>query len=312
MRYTWPVRMRGRAVALALAIGAHAGSAAAGGVVAITTDDPTCIAPEALARAISQRGGHATADATTRLSVRVRRRAPDVELEVAGESGGRALEPRSLVASSCAEALDAVALIAALAAEEAPVPPPSRSEPAPLRDAASPVPPAPENALYASFGWSGTTFASGTSGPRIALGRASSSPWFPWIEGSAAFSLPATESGGGGRATLSWLTARGAIGVAGVSVGSGGFASLYAAFDGGAIFATGADAPTVDSRSRPWCAMGAGARLRWTLGRLLVDASAGATVPLLRDDFVFVNGGTVYAVPAIAADGAIALGTHFP
>jgi hypothetical protein len=89
--------------------------------------------------------------------------------------------------------------------------------------------------------------------------------------------------------------------------------SLFAAFDAGALNVSGSGATRVDSKTRPWFAIAAGGRARWDLGDLwFAGIDVAGVVPLLRDDFVFLNGGSAYRVPAIAVESGICLGAHFP
>jgi hypothetical protein len=89
--------------------------------------------------------------------------------------------------------------------------------------------------------------------------------------------------------------------------------SAFAALDVGALTVSGSGATRVDTRTRPWYALGAGGRGRWDLGsRMFAGLDAAAVVPLVRDDFVFINGGLAYRVPVIAAETAIFVGVHFP
>jgi hypothetical protein len=90
-----------------------------------------------------------------------------------------------------------------------------------------------------------------------------------------------------------------------------------AAFDAGTLHAEGIGGVATQSRLRPWAAVAALARAEWSaIGPLVVSAELGAAVPLVREDFFFAPddqpGGTIYAAPAIAAEGGAGLAVRFP
>jgi hypothetical protein len=89
--------------------------------------------------------------------------------------------------------------------------------------------------------------------------------------------------------------------------------SAFAAADVGALNVSGSGATRVDSRTRPWFSVAGGARVRWDLaGRIFAGIDAACVVPLVRDDFVFINGGSAYRVPAVGAETGLIVGAHFP
>ena len=118
--------------------------------------------------------------------------------------------------------------------------------------------------------------------------------------------------GGGGGADPTWITGRLAAAPIGTDVGSRMRVSLFGAFEGGTLNVAGSGATRVDSKTRPWFAVAAGGRARWDLGdRFFAGLDVAGVVPLLRDDFVFLRGGTAYRVPVIAVESGIFLGAHF-
>jgi hypothetical protein len=313
--------------------------------VAVTVDGAGCVAQMDLRSAVVTRGGHVDDDAPVRLRASVSREGTErIAVVVEGESERGAIAERRLVAASCPEALDALALLVALAADEAdeavePTEPAEPAEPAPVLAAEPPPPAQPPlfasprstgqdappslapplafaetpSALYASVALAGSSLGEGQPGGRVALGRAWQRPILPWVEAGATANLPRAVAGGGGEASFVWLTARVAAAPLGARLAEGVDASVYGGVEGGALLAAGAGLARVESRARPWIAALAGGRLRWELGRRLVAGlDAGLALPLIRDQFVFVGGATVYRVPAVAFESALSLGVRFP
>jgi len=90
-----------------------------------------------------------------------------------------------------------------------------------------------------------------------------------------------------------------------------------ATLEAGALHAEGIDALAPQSRTRPWLAPGALARVEWSAAAWLVlGGEAGVIAPLLRENFVFLPdsrpGGAVYTPPVVAAHAAIAAEVPFP
>lgn len=299
--------------------------------VAVDLDSEGCVAQEDLRREVEARGAQIAQDAPVRLRVRVDR-ASGVLLDVTGERAEGALSARRLVAASCAEALVALALVVALAADEpaaAPPPDPERPPAAPpapppapppvARDAPSPPAPAARSEVkaprvpYVAASLLATSLAEGQAGARLAAGLAAPRTWLPWVEASASLTLPRAVSGGGGDARLTWAVGRLSAAPVGVAVSSGVHASAYAAAEAGVLFASGEGPTRTRSSSRPWLAAAAGARVRGSIGsRFFTAFSAGAIVPVVRDELVFLGGGTAYRVPVVGAEGALSFGGDFP
>lgn len=296
--------------------------------VVVSVDGGTCVTQAALRDAVVVRGGKISDDAVVRLRVKVDApREGNVSVEVAGQGAHGALAERRFVASSCRDALDALGLVVALAADddaaedrapsiESPVAPAT----APERDAAkeAPAPAAdgklgPPTTFALRAGAIGTTFGEGQLGARLSGSLEWKRMLLPWIEAAATITFPHTIDGGGGGADARWITARLAAAPVGFQIGDAWRLSLFGAFDVGALGVSGSGPARVESRSRTWLAVAAGARMRWDLGpRFFAGLDAAAVVPLVRDEFVFVNGGSAYRVPGIGAETAIFAGVHFP
>lgn len=314
--------------------------------VVVSLDGGTCVAHSALRDAVVSRGGRITDDAPVHLHVKVdATKDGRVGIEIGGRGAQGALAERRFVASSCADATDALGLVIALAGDdaersatseaapapneasiaEAPPTPSSGTTPAPAAADApathAPAPPrraSPETSTPSRFalaaGAVGTTLGEGQIGARIGGTLEWRRSFFPWIEASASANVPRTIEGGGGGADATWISGRVAAAPIGMTIGSPHLrATLFAAFDAGALTVSGSGASRVSTQTRPWFALAGGARARWDLGdRWFAGLDAAAVVPLLRDDFVFLNGGTAYRVPAIGVESAICMGAHFP
>ncbi|WP_437825574.1 hypothetical protein [Sorangium sp. So ce1153] len=327
--------------------------------VAVELDEQRCVTLDEVRAAAALRGGRVDADSAVRLRVHVREAEPPsaVTLVISGQGAHGAIEARTIVADSCAEAASALGLVVTMAgddelaqaeasrAEPLPPTPPARpsqgaargSSPTSTAPPARPrqgtaresnptsaAPPArpsratarettPATKLYAALGLVATPPYEGPAGARLSGGLASDRAFFPWAEVGVGATLPRTVSGGGAWVSLTWLTARASLAPVGASLGDRVFASAYMMFDAGALLASGEGAPKVYSRWRPWLETGAGARVRALLGTWsFVDGQVGAALPLLRDEFFYVNGGTAYQAPAVRLDAALSIGAYFP
>lgn len=294
--------------------------------VVVSVDGGTCVTQAALRDAVVVRGGKISDDAVVRLRVKVDApREGNVSVEVAGQGTHGALAERRFVASSCRDALDALGLVIALAADDDAAEPPSIESPvapasAPERDAAKEAPapaadgkPGAPTTFALRAGAIGTTFGEGQLGARLSGSLEWKRTLLPWIEAAATITFPHTIDGGGGGADARWLTARLAAAPVGFQIGDAWRLSLFGAFDVGSLGVSGSGPTRVESKSRTWLAVAAGARMRWDVGpRFFAGLDVAAVVPLVRDEFVFVNGGSAYRVPGIGAETAIFAGVHFP
>ncbi|WP_437509516.1 hypothetical protein [Sorangium sp. So ce1099] len=308
--------------------------------VAVELDEQRCVTLDEVRAAAALRGGRVDAGSTVRLRVHVREAEPPsaVTLVISGEGAHGAIESRTIVADSCAEAASALGLVVTMAGEDQQAQvEASRAEPLPLTPPARPpqdtarensptstAPPArpsratarettPATKLYAAFGFVATPPYEGPAGARLSGGLASDRVFFPWAELAVGATLPRTVLGGGASVSLTWLTARASLAPLGASLGDQVFVSVYMMFDAGALLASGEGAPEVYSRWRPWLEAGAGARMRALLGAWsFVDGQVGPALPLLRDEFFFVHGGTAYQAPAVRLDAALSVGAYFP
>ncbi|WP_437898682.1 hypothetical protein [Sorangium sp. So ce124] len=353
---------------------AHAANVGA----AVELDEQRCVTLDAVRAAAALRGGRVDADSTVRLRVHVREAEPPsaVTLEISGEGAHGAIEARTIVADSCAEAASALGLVVTMAGEDeqaqvepsraeppsltpperpsqgttrelSPTPkaPPARPSKGTARElsptpkapparpskgtarkrsptsAASPARPSratarettPATKLYTSLGLVATPLYEGPAGARLSGGFASGRLFFPWAELGMGATLPRTVFGGGAAVNLTWFTARASLAPLGASLGDHVFVSAYIMLDVGAVLASGEGAPKVDSRWRPWLEAGAGARMRALVGAWsFVEGQIAAALPLRRDEFYFVHGGTAYQAPAVRLDAALSVGIFFP
>ena len=313
--------------------------------VVVALDGGSCVTEAALRAAVAARGGLITNDAPVKLRVRVdARRDGRVAVEIGGRGAHVALTERRFVAASCADAADALGLVIALATDE----PDTHAEPeaagqpaATSATAATATPEAvaddarsettspradgeagaraddPATSPPARFalvaGVLGSSFGEGQVGGRVGAAVEWNRSLLPWIEVSASTNLARRIEGGGGRAEPTWTTGRLAAAPVSAALGHGLRVSALCAFDAGALTVEGSGAARIYSRTRPWFAIAAGVRARWDLGGAWVaGVDVAAVAPLVRDDFVFVNGGSAYRVPVFGAETAISIGAHFP
>ncbi|WP_437534084.1 hypothetical protein WME79_08295 [Sorangium sp. So ce726] len=326
---------------------------------AVELDEQRCVTLDAVRAAAALRGGRVDADSTVRLRVHVREAEPPsaVTLEISGEGAHGAIEARTIVADSCAEAASALGLVVTMAGEDeqaqieasraeppsltpperpsqgtarelspTPTAPPARPSQgtARKRSPTSAAPPArasratarestPATKLYTSLGVVATPLYEGPAGARLSGGFASGRVFFPWAELGMGATLPRTVFGGGAAVNLTWFTARASLAPLGASLGDHVFVSAYIMLDVGAVLASGEGAPKVDSRWRPWLEAGAGARMRALVGAWsFVEGQIGAALPLRRDEFYYVHGGTAYQAPVVRLDAALSVGVLFP
>jgi hypothetical protein len=311
---------------------AHAGAAhARDTAVMVESNDESCVSAERLRREVARRGGRIDPEGEVRLRVRITRTNDAVTLDVAGQNERGALAERSFVASSCEEAVDALALLVVLSGSREEGPhggEPGRDSASAPAGHASPVlaergasHEAPTGAaagahaarVYASLAWVATSFAEGQTGGRLAVGFDARRTLVPWAEAGISATLPRTVTGGGGEANLTWVSGRAAIAPVGIALGPHAVGSVYVGIEAGGLFASGSGPERVQSHTRPWLAAAVAARLRWELGsRAFVDVEGGGKAPLLQYEFVFINGGTAYRLPAVGVEGGLTLGMHFP
>ncbi|XXT21081.1 hypothetical protein WME94_05860 [Sorangium sp. So ce429] len=308
--------------------------------VAVELDEQRCVTLDEVRAAAALRGGRVDADSTVRLRVHVREAEPPsaVTLVISGEGAHGAIEARTIMADSCAEAASALGLVVTMAgedeqaqveasrAESLPPTPPASPSRATARESSptSTAPPArpsratarettPARKLYAALGLVATPLHVRPAGARLSGGLASDRVFLPWAELGVGATLPRTVFGGGAAVSLTWLTARASLAPLGASLGDHVFVSAYVMFDAGALLASGEGAPEVYSRWRPWLEAGAGARMRALLGAWsFMDWQVGPALPLLRDEFYYVHGGTAYQAPAVRLDAALSIGAYFP
>ena len=296
---------------------------------------PGCLTREDLEREILARdakirftGGEAPRSFHFRTSEEGSSRA----LEVISRGPRGASPGRRLVGGSCDELLQAAALIVVLALEEgkspearvaipparveAPAPPALRSPPAPpAPPAPAPAPAGPSFVPTIGVGIFGSSLGEGTPGASLTAGLERRAMWLPQLDLSASAGLPRAVAGGGGEANLVWIHGRASACAIRVELARGLDAHPCAFVDIGVLHARGVGVDQAESRSRPWLASGALARLRWTPAPsapgFFADLDVGGAATLLRDEFVFLNGGSVYRAPPFSGFVTLRAGARF-
>ena len=260
---------------------------------------------------------------------------------------------RSLVGPTCREAVDASAWILAVwldpAAAASPAPPASSTSPADAAPAAVPL--NTTTPVAAATEQRQPIAVRADSAPpreRRAAGSNSVPRWGVGAElGTFFTALPALPFGAGGFLEAAWPR----LGVLRPLVHVGGFATLggtsdtargdvrmrlasarllgcalewpvaspvtlhaCASFELGSIRGQGENTYNPDEGTAIWRALGASARGRFAVARLMsLDAEAGLVFPLLRDRFVFAPNPVVsgYAIPAVGGTLSLGLTVHF-
>ncbi|MCC7380313.1 MAG: hypothetical protein IT384_00680 [Deltaproteobacteria bacterium] len=219
--------------------------------------------------------------------------------------------PRRIESARCEDVMGALALAAALAIDRQPVPAPTpapaaRVPVAPVVRSAVPERPATAGATE----WRLTIGAHATAQSGVVPTTALALPIFASLEhrSGASFRVSFLRAAGAsqlanGRAAFTWTAGRIEASPLSVWLDDLG-ASPFALFEAGILAATAEGVENPVDEGRPWLAAGAGVRIQWRgLDPLVLEASGGATVPILRDRFFFAPGTTVHEVASIAAFG---------
>lgn len=282
-----------------------------------------------------------------RVTITKRGEAHAGRLVVEDETG--ASSPREVSATRCGEVVGALGLVAALAvdprASSAPRPEPTATpettpaEPPPTpgapetKPAPAPPPPTPTGPpgpaptpegppsarrarLAAGAGAEASAIAEAVLAFRvfgeIALATREGPP-APSLRLALARSLDVERSPAIGSATLRWTTGSLDLCPIGLAIGRTLAALPCAGLTVGVLDASGDGVDGAASRSRPWIAPDAHARLVWAPAPLFsVDLEGGAVFPLLRESFFFLPGVPVYEAPPVAALGRANVALHFP
>src|SRR5207249_4159958 len=112
-----------------------------------------------------------------------------------------------------------------------------------------------------------------------------------------------------GRASFWWLAARAAACArwqGSVELAACGHAEL------GAVRAAGEDVVQGRALTRLWLAGGAHGELRWPIGAVWGQIEAGASVPFLRDRYLFVPAVTIHETAPITGWICVGVGVRFP
>jgi hypothetical protein len=221
---------------------------------------------------------------------------------------------RHVVAETCPEAAAALAFVVALSLEPSHGPPEAPLLTTPRPSLAAPPPPKLEGAMIAGLA------AQRAIAPRAAFG--------PVVGGelglARAFGRPSLRltgaSLGSGSATLGpgqaefGLLVGSVAGCMSSSIWTNIRLSPCLGLELGSLRARGAGVDRPVDEARLWGAGKLFGRARVAIvGPLFVELSLGLTAPLTRRRFVFENPATeVFAVPTLAADGALLMGLSIP
>lgn len=217
--------------------------------------------------------------------------------------------PRRIESARCEDVMGALALAAALAIDRQPAPAPAPAPRAPVApEVRSSVPERRDTA--GATEWRLTIGAHVTAQSGVVPTTALALPIFASLEhrSGASFRVSFLRAAGAsqlanGRAAFTWTAGRIEASPLSVWLGDLG-ASPFALFEAGILAATAEGVENPVDEGRPWLAAGAGVRIQWRgLDPLVLEASGGATVPILRDRFFFAPGATVHEVSSIAAFG---------
>jgi hypothetical protein len=272
-----------------------------------------------------------------RVSATVTEGAAHGRLEMVDPSG---ISARDVDGVTCEDVVDALALVLALAidpnASSAPIAPALAPPADALPAAAPPIAPAPvPPRLHVSGAAAGEL--TGGIAPKVLLGPtfyvevdwlredAAGSPESgravgpslqvrPIVDVRLALSLASTSTTSStvGSADFSWTVGRAEVCPVGAFWGTVA-AMPCVRFDAGVLGATGRGVDVPSTKSRPWLAAGALARVRWTIARpIFVEVDGAVLAPIVRDHFYFARPQTtVYDVPAAGAEAGAAVGARF-
>lgn len=296
----------------------------------------SCPDAKAFATEIAARTTHANDDPRT-LHVRIAEESGGFVGHLHLESDGTPSSPRAVEAASCAEVVDALALVAALAVEAHAKEQAAASEPEPAKPAEPPLVVAPAkpdtreprdaDATSHARGPRETRLRAGAQAAEAALSggvfsvRAFADVTFrdraklvaPSVR--LAFSRSADADRvvpPAGRATLTWT--EGSIEGCPLRVALGGGVSLRPCTELilGVLEGSGSGVSSARDRSRPWAELDVHGRVGWdVLDWLAIEAEGGPTVPLVREQFVFNPGVGVYQAPIIALFGRAGVAVRF-
>jgi hypothetical protein len=258
-----------------------------------------------------------------RLAIAVRTAESGYEGEVASYQGTQRLLLRRVDAASCKEVADALAFIAAVAADAPPpdeAPAPARAED---RDAAKPTS-SPASLAPTTSRWSGSASAAGEIasigaedpllGFRAAFAVARVDPGVltPSFRVSIAQTLEATVAREEGAAHFRWTTGRLEVCPLRWSPVSGWRIRPCAGLETGFVVAQGDLQGEAHRRLRPWFAVAGAVSVSWEFAApVSLELDLGAVVPLQRDEFFFQSNTVVYVPPVVEPKGSAGVSLRF-
>lgn len=292
----------------------------------LTYDAPAgCPDRAAFVTAIEQRTGAIQTDDAAPLSVEV-----SIEAKSDGKATGKLRiadeAPRVASADSCREVVDALAVIAALAIEaappaspvEEPAPPPTPATPPVARDTTPfEVSTREEPDPAKRIGLVGMGVAHVSTVPTVGSVVGFGGVFELWSDAraSSAYRLTVVRTDTlaiGELAPLAWQRWTWArVEACPLRIGTGFALQPCVGATGGVLESGAGPSDTIESRTRPWLALGAGLRAATGGEPWIVSIEAGAVAPLLRDTFELERSRATYRVPAILLSFAAGVGLRF-
>lgn len=231
-------------------------------------------------------------------------------------------QDREIVAEGCTEAMQSMAIIAAMILDAQPTPPvppalmAREPPPAPSAVRDEPAPPAPA-APRRRLGWSVNIagVAESAAAPTTALGAAAGGELRSTARGlvspsarlSLVFAQAARVEADAGDARFRLVLGRAHLCGLRLAAGRGGL-RLCTLLEGGALLGQGIGARNERSQTMPWIGAGVAALGSFELAEgVALELGAGARALLVRDRFVFSPQQTIHQVPDLAWNLALGL-----
>jgi hypothetical protein len=118
---------------------------------------------------------------------------------------------------------------------------------------------------------------------------------------------------GPARADLSWWLARAELCPVRLDLLRTVHARPCAGLETGALTGTPVGAARAQTKTRPWLAPSLSGRIEWEIYRVsFIEAEAGLTAPLIRDELVVDPTVSLYRAPALVPSARISAGVRFP
>jgi hypothetical protein len=230
-----------------------------------------------------------------------------------------ATRAREIEAATCEEAVDALALVAALALEQARAEERKQAEPVVADAGPRAVAPARDRGTSARVGVGGSTSALALSGlaPEllpgvqlaVSVGARLSESYGLALRTGVRLAAHETVRTADGNATFEWRA--GFLELCAEAVPHRASLALCATFERGWLQASGSATTDPAASERSWVAVGPSIAGQWAfLPPLFVHLGVGALFPFVRDRFL-LGTTVVHTVPALAVRGEVGLGVRF-